>query len=113
MWETYITRDELKKKIKSKEYERLPSNKKENIINEKEFSIIDCIKNLIVIRNNKTYDILSEKILQKIILEDIELFMKELIDEGFKMTKYDSQEKVFNASIIYYVLKSKNNKKVI
>lgn len=58
-----------------------------------------------------------EESLNSIIFNEHEqkLFMKskELIDEGFKMTKYDSQEKVFNASIIYYVLKSKNNKKVI
>lgn len=96
----YVTRDELKKKIKSKEYERLPSNKKENIINKKEFSIIDCIKNPIVIRNNKTYDILSEKILQKIILEDIELFMKEL---GDSFSFIGSEYKIKIGNIYNYI----------
>lgn len=74
----YITRDELKRRIKSKEYERLPSNKKEKINNEKDFSLIDYVKNPIIIRNIKIFDILSEKVLQKIILEDIEFFMNEL-----------------------------------
>ena len=38
----------------------------------------DTIKNPIIISNKFNYEIVSEKILQKIILEDIEEFMKEL-----------------------------------
>ena len=33
-----------------------------------------------MIRNNKNYEVVSEKLLQKLILEDIETFMKELGD---------------------------------
>ena len=33
-----------------------------------------------MIKNNNNYEIISEKILQKLILEDIEVFMKELGD---------------------------------
>ena len=43
-------------------------------------NIIDFVKNPIVIRNNNNYEIILEKVLQKLILEDIELFMKELGD---------------------------------
>ena len=38
----------------------------------------DQIKNPIIINNKNNYEVLSEKILQKIILEDIQNFMKEL-----------------------------------
>ena len=36
------------------------------------------MKNPIIINNTSNYEVISEKILQKIILEDIESFMKEL-----------------------------------
>ena len=38
----------------------------------------DFVKNPIMIKNTKNYEIISEKILKQIILEDIESFMKEL-----------------------------------
>ena len=41
-------------------------------------SLVNFVKNPIKIHNNKNYEIISEKILQKIILDDIESFMKEL-----------------------------------
>ena len=73
-----LTRDELKIRIKSKEYQRLDENTKRKIANKHEYNIIDFVKNPIIIRNNNNYEIISEKILQKLILEDIESFMKEL-----------------------------------
>lgn len=39
---------------------------------------IDFVKNPIFIKNNNYYEVISEKVLQKLILEDIESFMKEL-----------------------------------
>ena len=68
---------QLRERIKLNEYERLPNNIKESV---PDSNITDYIKNPIIIRNNKTFEILSEKVLQKIILEDIEFFMKELGD---------------------------------
>ena len=68
---------ELRTKIKSNEYERLDEKAKLKLINKKETNIKDLIKNPIIIKNNK-YEIISEKILQKLIIEDIESFMKEL-----------------------------------
>ena len=40
--------------------------------------IKDLVPNPILIRNNNNVEIATEKALQKLILEDIELFMKEL-----------------------------------
>ncbi len=68
----------LKEKIKSKEYERLPESAKAKIINDDNQDLIDFVKNPIMIKNTRNYEIISEKILQKLILEDIENFMKEL-----------------------------------
>ena len=75
--EQNLTIRQLRNKIKLNEYERLPNNIKESVLDS---NITDYIKNPIIIRNNKTFEILSEKVLQKIILEDIEFFMKELGD---------------------------------
>lgn len=69
---------ELRNRISSKEYERLDKNTRNKLINKEEFNIVDFVKNPILIKNSHSYTEISEKILQKIILEDIESFMKEL-----------------------------------
>ena len=68
---------QLREKIKNKEYERLPDETKIKLINKEERKIEDLVKNPILIKSKNTENI-SEKFLQKLILEDIELFMKEL-----------------------------------
>ena len=68
----------LRERIKSNEYERLPVETRNKLINKDESGVIDYVKNPIVIKNNKNYEIVSEKILQMLILENIESFMKEL-----------------------------------
>ena len=75
---------ELREKIKNKEYQRLDDNTKLKLISKEQMSIGDTIKNPIIIKNNLEIDKenISEKILQRLILEDIESFMKELGD-GF------------------------------
>ena len=75
-----LSRNDLRSKIKSNEYERLDGNTKNKLINNEKPNIIDSIKNPILIKNSNNYEEISEKILQKIILEDIETFMKELGD---------------------------------
>ena len=72
-----LTTRQLRERIKSKEYERLPESTKNKLINKEDISIEDNIKNPIIIRNNSTEEI-SERLLQKLILEDITHFMKEL-----------------------------------
>ena len=69
---------QLRERIKNKEYERLDEQTKLKIINQEDLKLEDTIKNPIIISNKFNYEIVSEKILQKIILEDIEQFMKEL-----------------------------------
>ena len=87
----HISVRDLEVKIKSHEYERLDENTKNKLINNEKPNIIDSIKNPILIKNNNNYEEISEKILQKIILEDIETFMKELgnhfsfIDNEYKI----------------------------
>ena len=48
------------------------------LINKEEVKVDDFIKNPIIIRNNSNYDIISEKVLQRLILEDIPSFLDEL-----------------------------------
>ena len=69
---------QLRQKIKNKEYERLDEKTKLKLINQETPKLEDLIKNPIIIKNNSNYEIISEKVLQKIILEDISSFLKEL-----------------------------------
>jgi len=69
---------QLREKIKLNEYERLPEDSKNKLISKEKSTVVDFVKNPIIIKNNNNYEIISEKILQKLILEDIESFMKEL-----------------------------------
>lgn len=69
---------QLREKIKLNEYERLDEEIKSKLINKEEHNVVDFVKNPIIIRNKNNYEVISEKILQRLILEDIESFMKEL-----------------------------------
>ena len=77
---------QLRKRIKSNEYERLPEFTKNKLIEQKESNIVDFVKNPILIKNSNNYVIFSEKVLQKLILEDIENFLDEL-GNGFTFIK--------------------------
>ena len=77
---------QLRKRIKSNEYERLPKFTKNKLIEQKESNIVDFVKNPILIKNSNNYVIFSEKVLQKLILEDIENFLDEL-GNGFTFIK--------------------------
>ena len=61
------------------------------MVNKFETNVIDFVKNPILINNGYKYENISEKLLQKLILEDITSFMKELgtgfsfIDNEFKI----------------------------
>ena len=73
---------QLRERIKNKEYERLDEKAKEKLMSNEEPKVNDLIKNPILIKNSYDYKEISEKILQKLILEDLPSFMKEL-GEGF------------------------------
>ena len=88
---------ELREKIKSKEYQRLDDNTKLKLINKEETVVSDFIKNPIVIRNKYNIDkkSVTEKILQRLILEDIPSFLKELGD-GFTFVENEYKIKIGN-----------------
>ena len=69
---------QLREKIKNKEYERLDNQTKEKLITQKETTVVDFIKNPIAIKNITNKEIISEKVLQKVIIEDLDNFLKEL-----------------------------------
>jgi len=69
---------ELEFKIKTNEYERLPESTKNKLITKDSFEVKDFVPNRILIRNKNNIESITERKLQKLILEDIESFMKEL-----------------------------------
>ena len=69
---------ELREKIKNNEYERLDEETKTKLKIKEELKVSDLVKNPIQIKNTSGYNEISEKVLQKLILEDIESFLKEL-----------------------------------
>ena len=69
---------ELRAKIKNNEYERLDESTKEKLKEKEELKVPDLVKNPIQIKNTSGNNEISEKVLQKFILEDIESFLKEL-----------------------------------
>ena len=95
--EQYLSKRQLREKIKNKEYQRLDDNTKLKLINKEEMSIGDTIKNPIIIKNKLGIDKenISEKVLQGLILEDIEGFMNELGD-GFSYIGSEYKIKIGN-----------------
>ena len=99
--ETTISRNlayrQLRERIKNKEYQRLNDNVKLKLISKEEISIGDAIKNPIIIKNKSGIDKenISEKILQRLILEDIPSFLEELGD-GYSFIKNEYKIKINN-----------------
>ena len=86
---------QLREKIKNKEYERLPEKTKSKLFNKEENKVEDFIKNPILIRNSNNVEVTKEKVLQRLILEDIESFMKEL-GNGFTFVGSEYKIKIGN-----------------
>ena len=84
---------QLRERIKNQEYERLDDKTKEKLINNEEPKINDLIKNPILIKNSYDYKEISEKALQKLILEDLDNFLTEL-GEGFTYIKSEYKIKL-------------------
>ena len=82
---------ELRQKIKSDEYERLDEETKKKLKIKEKLKVPDLVKNPIQIKNKVEYNEISEKVLQKLILEDIPSFLKEL-GNGFSFI--DSEYKI-------------------
>ena len=73
---------ELRNRIKSNEYERLPKETKEKLSNNIDPTLPDIIKDPIIINNPNNIEVIKEKTLQLLIMENLFSFLKEL-GEGF------------------------------
>ena len=93
--ERRLGKRELIEIIKNNEYERLPKETKEKLSENREIEIQDLVKNPIIIKNSNKYENISEKILQKLILEDISSFLKEL-GSGFSFIANEYKIKLGN-----------------
>ena len=86
---------QLRERIKSQEYERLPDKTKNKLMDNDNNQITDFVKNPIVIKNTNKIEYISEKVLQKLIMEDIPSFLEELGD-GFTFIKNEYKIKFDN-----------------
>ena len=93
--EQCLSKRGLREKIKNKEYQRLDDNTKLKLVNKEKINIGDNIKNPIIIKNKLGIDKenISEKILQRLILEDIPSFLKEL-GTGFSFIENEYKIKI-------------------
>ena len=87
---------QLREKIKNKEYKRLDEVTKNKLITNTSPTVIDFIKNPILIKNNTNTEIISEKVLQRIIMEDLPSFLKEL-GNGFTFVENEYKIKIGNS----------------
>ena len=86
---------QLRERIKNKEYKRLDEKTKYKLIKHEETKVDDFVKNPIIIKNNLNYEVVSEKVLQKMILEDIPTFLNEL-GSGFTFIRNEYPIKLGN-----------------
>ena len=87
---------QLRERIKNKEYERLDDITKEKLMSKKVTTVEDFIKNPIVIKNSINKEIISEKALQRIIMEDLPSFLKEL-GNGFTFVENEYKIRIGNS----------------
>ena len=88
-----LSKRELEVIIKSNEYGRLPEDTKNKIIKKEKSNVVDFVKSPIQIKDKWNKEIISEKFLQKLILEDISSFLEELGD-GFTFIKNEYKIKI-------------------
>ena len=78
---------QLRERIKAKEYERLSEETKLKLKENKEnLEVKDFVKDPIIIKSKKIHENISEKVLQKLILENVSAFLEEL-GTGFSFIK--------------------------
>lgn len=73
-----LSKRQLEEIIKNREYERLPIETKNKLMNSEKINVKDLVPNPILIRNKNNIEIIIEKTLHHLILEDIESFMKDI-----------------------------------
>ena len=109
-----MSKRELEYIVKSKEYERLPDETKNKIIKEEKLEVKDLVPDPILIKNTNNIEIITEKVLHNLILEDIETLMSELgnnfsfIGSEYKIKIGDTYHKIdllfFNIKYNAYVV---------
>ena len=73
-----LSKRQLEEMVKNNEYERLPVATRNKLIYKDRVEVKDLVPNPILIKNKNNIEIITEKALHHLILEDIESFMKEL-----------------------------------
>jgi predicted nuclease of restriction endonuclease-like (RecB) superfamily len=86
-----LTKMAVRTRIKSQEYERLSEETKTKLINQEKPNIKDLVPSPIIIKNKNNINIINEKLLHQLILENISSFMKEL---GNGYSFIDSEYKI-------------------
>ena len=85
---------ELRNRIKLNEYGRLDNKTKENLRQEKKLGVHELIKNPIILKTDK--EIVKEKALKKLILENMDEFLEQL-GNGFSYLKNEYKIKIGNS----------------
>ena len=87
---------QLKTKIRQKEYERLPQSTKDKLLKEEtNYEITDFIKDPIIVKNPSIKDKVSEKVLHKMILENLDGFLLQL-GQDFTYIAHEYKIKIGN-----------------
>ena len=75
-----LSKRQLEAIVKNGEYERLPLETKNKLLTDERVEMNDLLPDPIFIKNSKNIQVVTEKALHQLILEDIENFMRELGD---------------------------------
>ena len=95
-----LTQRQLQDKIKNREYQRMPFETKNKLITNDKIKVKDFVPNPILIRNKNNIKIINEKALHQLILEDIEVFLKEL---GVSFSFIGSEYKIKMGDRYHYI----------
>ena len=90
-----VSSKDLRLKIKNNEYWRINEESRKRLAKNDKLELIDTVKNPILIKNSTGNYNISEKMLQKLILEDIPYFLNELGD-GYCFIKNEYKIKLEN-----------------
>ena len=95
-----LSKRQLEEIVKNNEYERLPVATRNKLIYKDRVEVKDLLPNPILIKNKNNIEIITEKALHHLILEDIESFMKEL---GNSYSFIGSEYKIKIGDRNYYI----------
>ena len=95
-----LSKRQLEEIIKNNEYERLPIETKNKLMLDDKIEVKDLVANPILIKNKNNVEVVTEKALHHLILEDNESFMKEL---GNSYSFIGSEYKIKIGDRNYYI----------